>query len=68
VDGSNIRTTNVRRKVLLSVFSLGLSRYMSACVSQQRTFVVKSLFPHSLAAAISACPAGITESEAEDRG
>lgn len=41
---------------------------MIACVSLQCTFIVKSVFPHSLAAAVLASPAGITESAAEERG
>lgn len=64
MDRSNIRTTNGCRKVILSAFSSCLSRYMSACVNLQPTFIVKSMFLCSLAAVVSALLEGMTESAA----
>lgn len=50
------------------MFSLRLSRYLRASVSPQHIFIVKSVFPHSLAVVASASHAGIPESAAEDGG
>lgn len=68
MDRSNIRTTNGCGKVILSAFSLCLSRYMSACVNLQSMFIVKSMFLCSLAAVVSALLGRMTESVAQNSG